>query len=261
MERFLIVKALAGFFACLTIADDSNDGATEAHDENWAYQLILDNFRNSNPWELPKPIIKSPEETQRDWEREREIVKEWSAKTEYQPKRDWFKVPALLRAARSGDSDALYKLSSYIRHNPSWRHRFEIWKTISSNRGADGVATYYSKLIKSREDTRLRRLIQNEMNMVESGVMDLMSEAESGSLEHCFALYRFFSFLTGKGVESRWGDSKEVCAKYLDLSYKSGDSEKVDIAVQNHIIRLGWSSRRGQRIYPHTPDGWNPKFR
>jgi hypothetical protein len=258
MKRVVFAKILVGFLAPLSFA---NDGDIEAREANWAYRLILEDFTNSNPWDPPRMIVRTPEETQRDWDREREYVKESIAKTEYQPKKDWSKIPALLKAARSGDAISLHKLDSYISHNPDWRHRFEVWKAVSSNRGAKGVATYYSELIRSREDTRLERLIQDETKMVERGILDLMREAESGSPEHCFSLYRFFSFLAVKGVETRWGEEKDQCAKYLDLSYRFGESAKVDAAIQNHLFRIGWSSRRGQQIYPHTPKDWMPKFR
>lgn len=102
--------------------------------------------------------------------------------------------------------------------------------------------------------------------MIRTGVATLMAESTDGSLDASFSLYRFFSFLTQSGLradgaDSPWGKPTEMCAKYLDLSYNLGGVKTVDIAVQNHVRRLGWVNLIGKEVYPHTPEGWKPSLR
>jgi hypothetical protein len=234
--------------------------------DNWAYRLILDDHLDSNPWEAPKPISISQAETQRRSNADQDYWREWIDEMEYNPRKDFLKVPGWLASARKGDADAVHKLDSYIHHNPNWRRRFEVRRMLSDKQGAAGVAAYYAELFNAMDEPGFGRHLKQEEAMIRSGVAILNTEATDGSLDASFSLYRFFSFLTQSGLpangdDSPWGKPTEICALYLDLSYKQGGVKKVDIAVQNHVRRLGWANRVGKEVYPHTPLGWKPLHR
>ena len=252
------------FFAKLLFVNSYAIGQTGDQALNWAYSVIMSGQVEAKFCEIPQSVERSISENEvtLEWKRISEAMKK-SDEGVYDPARDYSKRSELLERARSGDSDAVQKLHSYVlMFNPKWRHRFEIQKLVSSQLGADGVAIYYSMLLGSRRDFRYKRMLSGEIDMVESGVNRLMEEADSGGLEQSFALYRFFGYLSGYRSEVKekplWGDSADLAVKYLDLAYQIGGEEKVDVGVRNHTVRLGFLVPNGQKIYPHTPDGWKP---